>query len=69
MELVFAMQKNTRLNSTQCFIMKIPNKPELQQIIFNHSSNIGLKEFVNLYKKCTANILWLKYLQTKNNTF
>ena len=34
--------------------MKTPNKPELQQIAFNHSSNIDLKEYMNLYKKCTV---------------
>ena len=34
--------------------MKIPNKGELQQIAFNHSSDIDIKEFMNLYKKCTA---------------
>ena len=28
------------LNSTRYFIMKIPNKRELQQIVFNHSSDI-----------------------------
>ena len=31
--------KNIRLNSTQFFIMKIPNKRELQQILFNHLHN------------------------------
>ena len=36
------------------FIMKIPNKQVLQQIAFNHSSDIDLKEFINLYKKSTA---------------
>ena len=35
--------------------MKISNKRDLQQIAFNHSSDIDL-EFVNLYKKCTAKI-------------
>ena len=36
--------------------MKIPNKRELQQIAFNHSSDIDFKDFIknNLYKKCTA---------------
>ena len=34
--------------------MKIPNKWELQQIAFNHSSDIEFKYFMNLYKKCTA---------------
>ena len=34
--------------------MKIPNKRELQQIAFNHSSDIDFKDLMNLYKKCTA---------------
>ena len=34
--------------------MKIPNKRELQQIAFNHSSDIDFQDFMNLYKKCTA---------------
>ena len=34
--------------------MKIPNKRELQQIVFNHSSGIDFKDFVNLYRRCTA---------------
>ena len=42
------------LNSTHHFIMKIPNKRELQQIKFNHSSDIDFKEFMNLSKKCTT---------------
>ena len=36
------------------YIMKIPNKPELQQIAFNHSSDIDFEDFMDLYKKCTA---------------
>ena len=34
--------------------MSIQNKQEHQQIAFNHSSNIDHKDFINLYKKCTA---------------
>ena len=34
--------------------MKIPNKRELQQITFNHSVDIEFRDFMNLYKKCTA---------------
>ena len=34
--------------------MKIPNKGELQQISFNHSSDIDCRDFMNFYKKCTA---------------
>ena len=42
-----------RLNNTHFFIMKIPNKRELQQIAINHSSDIDFKDFVKIYKKCT----------------
>ena len=34
--------------------MKIPNKRELQQFALNHSSDISFKDFVKIYKKCTA---------------
>ena len=34
--------------------MKIPNKRELQQIAFDHSSDIDFQDFMNLYKNCTA---------------
>ena len=36
----FKVPKDVRLNSTQVFIMKIPNKSELQQIALNHSLKI-----------------------------
>ena len=50
----FTIPKNTRLNSAHYFIMKIPNKQELQQISFNHSSVIDFRDFTNFYKKCTS---------------
>ena len=50
----FVVPKNIRSNSTHYFVMKIPNKRELQQITFNHSSDIDFQDFMNLYKKCTA---------------
>ena len=50
----FAVPKTVRLNYTNYFIIKIPYKQELQQIAFNHSSGIDFKDFINLYKKCTA---------------
>ena len=34
--------------------MKIPNKKELEQNTYNHSSYINFKEFMNLYRTCTA---------------
>ena len=37
----FAISKDNILNSTHYFIMKIPNKRELQQTVFNHSSDIN----------------------------
>ena len=33
----FASPKNIRLSSTYYFVMKVPDKRELQQIVFNHS--------------------------------
>ena len=50
----FKVPKDVRLNSTHFFIMKIPNKRELQQIALNHSSDIDFKDCINIYKKCTA---------------
>ena len=41
-------------NSTHFFIMKMPNKRELQQIALNHSSDIDFKDFIKIYKKCTT---------------
>ena len=37
----FAISKDNILNSTHYCIMKIPNKRELQQIVFNHSSDMN----------------------------
>ena len=34
--------------------MEFPNKRELQQIAFNHSSDIDFKNFMNLCKKYTS---------------
>ena len=34
--------------------MKNPRKRELQQIALNHSSDIGFKDFMKIYKKCIA---------------
>ena len=48
----FAVLKNIRLNSTYYFITKLPKKHELQQIAFNHSSDIDFKDFMNLHNKC-----------------
>ena len=49
----FKVPKDVRLNTTHFFIMKIPNKRELQQIAINHSSDIDFNDFIRIYKKCT----------------
>ena len=36
--------------------MKIPDEQELQQITFNHSSDINFNDFMNLYKNCTTKL-------------
>ena len=41
----FKVPKDVRLNSTHFFVMKIPNKRELQQIALNYSSDIDFKDF------------------------
>ena len=46
----FAIPKYIALNSLHYFIMKIPNKQELQQITSNHPSDIDIRDFMNLYK-------------------
>ena len=50
----FKAPKDVRLNSTHFFIMKIPNKRELQQIALNHSLDINTKDFIKIYKKCNS---------------
>ena len=50
----FKVPKDVRFNSTHFFIMKIPNKRELQQIALNDSTDIDFKDFMKIYKKCTA---------------
>ena len=49
----FKVPKNIRVNTTHFFIMKIPNKRELQQTALNHSSDINFKDFVRIYKNYT----------------
>ena len=44
----FKVPKNVRLNFTHFFLMKIPNKRELQQIATNHSSDIDVKYFMKI---------------------
>ena len=45
----FKVPKDVRLNSTHFFIMKIPNKRELQQTALNYSSDIDFKYFMKFF--------------------
>ena len=49
----FKVPKDFRLSSTHFFIMKIPNKRELQQIALNHSSDTDFKDFMKIYNRYT----------------
>ena len=49
----FNVPKTIRLNATHYFVMKIPNKTELQQITSNHSFDIEFKNFIKIYKDFT----------------
>ena len=57
----FKVPKDVRLNSTHFFIMKIPNKRELQQIALTHSSDIDFKDFIIFLKNALQNhtLFWL----------
>ena len=44
--------------------MKIPNKRELQQTAFDHSSDIDFQDFMCLYKKCTSKPYFLLVIDT-----
>ena len=49
----FNVPKDVRLNTTQFFIAKIPNKREINQIAHS-SDNTNTKDFANICRKCTA---------------
>ena len=54
MQSYFKVPKDARLNSAHFFIMKILNYRELQLIASAHSSDIDPKDFMKIYRKCTA---------------
>ena len=56
----------TKRSSTHIFIMKIPNKRELQKIALNHSSDIDFTDFIKIYEKCNAQKCILFYLMIQS---
>ena len=53
----FRVPKDASLNSTHFFIIKILNKRELQQTALTSDSDF--KDFIKIYKKCTAEPFFL----------
>ena len=51
----FAVPKNIRLNSTHFFLIKIPNKRELNKLHLIIHQILSFEDFLNLYKKFTVN--------------
>ena len=45
--------KTVKLNATHYFVMKIPNKRELQQIASNNLVDIDFKDFMKFHKDYT----------------
>ena len=53
-QLNFKVSEDFRINYNHFFIMKFPNKRELQRIALKHSSDVNSKDFIKIYKKSTA---------------
>ena len=51
----FKVSKEVRLNTRHFFIIRIPNKGGLRQIASNHSSNIGFRDLMKIYKNLLQN--------------
>ena len=51
----FKVPRLVRLNTTHSFIMKIPNKREVQQIASNQSSDIDFKDFMKILENTQQN--------------
>ena len=52
----FPVPKDLRLNTKHFFIIKIPDKQELQYSVINHLSDTDFQEIKRLYRKCSAHI-------------
>ena len=50
----FEVPKDVGLNTTHVFIAKISSRRELQEIAWNHSSDIKNEDFINIYRECTS---------------
>ena len=48
------MPKDVKQISAHFLIIKILHQAEFQQIALNHSPHFDFKDFIKIYKKCTA---------------
>ena len=64
----FKVPKDVRNNSTHFFIMKIPNKRELQQITINHSSDINTKYLLKFIENVPYSFLVIDTTLPSNNS-
>ena len=55
----FPVPRNIIQNSTHHLVIKIPHRRELQQITFNHSSDIDFQDYMNLYKKVNCKTIFV----------
>ena len=58
-EILFCCTKKSYTKFHALFYYENFKQRELQQIAFNHSSDIDFKDFMNLYKKCMQNHILL----------
>ena len=49
----FSVPKDVRLNSAHYLIMKYNNQRELQNIVINHSADIGYEDLMKIYRELT----------------
>ena len=52
----FKVPETVRLNATHYFTKKILIKKELQQIVSDHSTDVGFKDFMELNKNYTRKL-------------
>ena len=55
---MFEIPKTIRQNATHYFIVKRPNKIQLQQIVLNHSSDFEFKNLMKPYTKKKKKKKW-----------
>ena len=63
-ESYYKVPKYVRLNTSHFFIAKFRNQREPQEIAINHSSDINIKDFTNIYRECTDETYYFLVIDT-----